>query len=199
MAVGVDEYAQQLAQLLPRGILAATAERAGSNLRLLLEAFAEGLFGSHERAAALLDELDPRLTLEALADWEQELDIPGPCGVLGTTVDARRQAIIEKLTDPGGQSVARLLEIAARFGHPSAEIEEYQYTHIGDEIGDSIYGPEWVFAFTLRTTEDLAIVEAAIGSQIGEALRTWGNELLECAIEHAKPAHTTAVFAYGSI
>jgi hypothetical protein len=34
-------------------------------------------------------------------------------------------------------------------------------------------------------------------SAVGEALRTWGNDLLECKMNQIKPAHTILIFGYG--
>ena len=34
-------------------------------------------------------------------------------------------------------------------------------------------------------------------ARAGDKIRTWGNEILECAILSVNPAHLTVLFAYG--
>lgn len=193
-----SEYVDALRQLLPRGPVWLAPD--GSIFRGVLASAAAMLASVHVRAVQLLDERDPRFAIEALSDWERVLDIPGPCGSLGATIQQRRDAILQKLTETGGQTPAYFVELAARLGHPGAVVEEYDYLRAGDPAGSPVIGEAWKHAFTIRTVEDLAITEFRAGqSTAGEPLRSWGNDALECAIEHAKPAHTTAVFAYGSV
>lgn len=192
-----DEYVAALRQLLPRGSV--WEAREGSRLRQVIQALVDLIVVPHDRARALLEELDPRITTEMLTDWERLLGLPGECGALGETLQQRRDAVLQRITDEGGQSRAYFIALAELLGHAGATIEEYDYFRADDPAELPVNGIGWKSAWTLHTTEDVAIVEfAADESTADEPLRAWGNEILECVIEHAKPAHTTVLFSYGS-
>jgi len=48
-----------------------------------------------QRIQELLDELDPRTSVELLPDWERMLGLPDNCrGIIPSTLEQRRQAVI---------------------------------------------------------------------------------------------------------
>lgn len=69
MAMTADDYRTALQALLPRG--AAWTRSPEAVLMRVLAACAEEPERVDERADDLLDEADPRATLELLSDWER--------------------------------------------------------------------------------------------------------------------------------
>lgn len=155
------------------------------------------LDAAQARAQGLLLEMLPHTSTEMLAEWERLLGLPDPCiGQLGTTQE-RRAAVVAKYTETGGQSRAYFIGVAAKLGY-EVTITEYRPFQVGvSAAGDALYGDDWLYAWLVNAPET-TITEFAVGiSAAGDPLRSWGNELLECAITKLKPAHTHVLFGYG--
>jgi len=193
-------YADQLAQLLPRGPawqFAPDGPFAG-----LLLALAAELARIDARAIDLLDEADPRTALELLPDWERVAGLPDTCTGAPDDTGERQVALHQKLTGIGGQDRASFIEIAARIGY-QIEIEEHIAAQVGMRCENPCNGDDWAFAWTVHVqpfegifeeSEFLAI--AKVGDRAGVRLRGFGSLDLECVISRAAPAHTHVLFAY---
>jgi uncharacterized protein YmfQ (DUF2313 family) len=150
------------------------------------------------RGEALPGEANPADTNELLVDWERVAGLPDKCaGVLEETLQGRRNALLTKLSSTGGQSAAYFIELAASLGY-TVTIEQFRPFRVGmSRAGDSLTNGAWVFTWLIRAPE-VTVTSFRVGrSAVGERLRTWGNDTLECKINQLKPAHTIALFAYG--
>lgn len=192
---GEDDYRFLLASLLPQG--AAWPRDPQSTLQKLLAALAADPARVDERAGMLLAESDPRSTSELLGDWERVAGLPDPCVVAPQTVQERRAALEARITSTGGQSPAFYIQVAARLGY-SITIDEFRPFQAGSNAGDPLTnGEAWAHTWRVnapaQTVREFRVGEATVG----EALRTWGNEILDCALQHRlKPAHTNLLIAY---
>lgn len=195
MAMTAAHYLTQLQALLPDG--AAWPRDPAAVMTRLLRAMAEEFARLDARCGALVDEADPRTTYELLSEWESAFGLPNPCTGALATVQERQAALAVKVTKLGGQSQAFYIGVAAKLGY-TITITEFPIAmastlSAGDALG--VVGSEHVWrvnapAVTIRTFR--------VGrSVVGERLRSWGNELLECAITRLKPAHTNVLFGYG--
>ena len=81
------DYVEQLRALFPRG--KAWPEARGPVWDSLLRSLAGELQRFDGRLCDLLEESDPRTTVEALEDWERVLGLPDACFGSGGTVDER--------------------------------------------------------------------------------------------------------------
>lgn len=190
-----DNYLSQLQALLPPG--AAWTREQNAVLTMLLAGLAEELTRVDQRAEDLLDQIDPRTADELLPDWETVLGLPDSCtGDLDSVVN-RLNAAYGTLTATGGASRAYFIAVAESLGF-TVTISEYQPFAVGiSAAGDPLYGTDWLYAWLVNAPET-TITEFAVGiSSAGDPLRSWGNELLECAITKLKPAHTHVLFGYG--
>ena len=126
------------------------------------------------------------------------LGLPDECSDSAEdTVEERRAAVLAKLVGIGGQSPQYFLDVAADLGF-EITIEELSPFLIGDLIGDPLYDEAWRFTWIVNASE-FTIRSFLVGSsRIGEPLRTWGNEVLECVFARLKPAHTRIQHTYGS-
>ncbi|MBI0530103.1 YmfQ family protein [Sphingomonas sp. TX0522] len=191
-------YRDQLAQLLPLG--RAWTRAADSVMGRLLAALADELARVDGRAADLLDEADPRTTLELLADWERVAGLPDNCTGTSGTVGERRIALLSKLTQIGGQSIPAMTMLAARLGYV-VEIGEFAPAAVGFDAGDELTGDAWAHAWLVEVLIDeesyLAnYAEFVAGSAAGDPLRSVGALDLECVLNRVKPAHTHISFVY---
>lgn len=195
------DYAGQMRQLLPHG--AAWASPQESNLTKLIVSLAAEFARIDARAGQLIEEADPRTTLELLPDWERVLGLPDACFAAPDNVSERRAALRQKITGLGGQSRAYFTELAARLGY-FITITEHKPARVGMFLSERLNGPEWAFAWTVHVEpfegdlpdEQSFFAQARIGDELGVRLRGFGSIDLECAIRRASPAHTTVLFAY---
>lgn len=196
MARTADQYKQLLKSLLPPGD--AFPRDVGTSLDDLLAALAEEWARVDSRGGTLIVEALPSSTSEMLTDWERVAGLPDKCsGTLETTIQGRRQALLAKLTSTGGQSKAYFIAVAEALGY-DVTIEEFRPFRAGWSVaGDPLTNGDWVFAWRVHAPAVTVIPFRAGQSVAGEALRTWGNDTLECKINQLAPAHTVPIFAYG--
>ncbi|MEM7308916.1 MAG: putative phage tail protein [Planctomycetota bacterium] len=189
-----ERYADQSAALLPPG--AAWTRAKGTVMRKLLEGLAALPAQVHARGADLVDEADAGSTTELLEDWERVLDLPKPCGELEPTAEFRRNAVLAKLTGVGGQTPSFFVEFAASLGYPIT-IEEPKPARVGvSHIGDLLWGSDFAHGWIVHAPEYLPRFFRAGEGQAGEPIVAHGNELLECYLDAASPAHSTVAYVY---
>ena len=184
-----EDYYLALLNLLPPGKVYPRNDKGAMHdtLRAMAEAFAV----VDARIDNLLDEADPRTTLELLPDWERVCALDAL-----DTVALRQLVLTDKLTDIGGQSRAYFIAVALKFGFVITITEFHPYYCITD-IDHGIYEDDCRFVWQVNAPETTVRV-ATCQSPCTEPLRSWGNAILEALINHRKPAHTTAIFCYGT-
>ena len=183
----------QLQGLLPQG--PAWPREPEAVLTLLLDAWASEFSMIDGRANKLADELDPRTTSELLDDWERVVGLPSSCmvGVIQSVAE-RRAALYSKLTGLGGQSRQFFLDLAASLGY-TVTITEYRPYHVNNAVNLPINSELWSFVWQVNSQLN-TVRRFTVGSAVNDALASWGNQLLECAISQLTPAHTKVLFAY---
>lgn len=198
MAHSAQEYAKLLKDLLPPG--KAFPRESGTQLEQVLLGAAEEFARVEGRADSLAIEVNPAFTNELLTDWERVAGLPDKCsGSLEETVQGRRKVLIAKLTSNGGQSPAYFIEVARLLGY-TITITEFRPFQAGlARAGDPLTNGDWLYTWRVNANETTIIEFRAGLSVAGEALRTWGNDTLECKINQLKPAHTDVIFSYGAL
>lgn len=190
------DYLEQLKTLLPPG--QAFPREAGTTLHSLLDGMSIELARVDARGEALPLEAIPSSSSELLVDWERVAGLPDKCsGVLEETLQGRKNVLLAKLSSTGGQSAPYFIELAESLGYV-VTIEQFRPFRVGlSSVGDSLTNGDWVFAWRIKAPA-VTVTSFRVGqSAVGERLRTWGNDTLECKINQLKPAHTIALFAYG--
>jgi len=194
MDLSADDYARQLAALLPPGPAWSTDDDAAT-LTLQLNAWAQEFARVQARADVLIEEADPRVTYELLTDYERIFGLPTACMYgIEQTVQQRHDALVSQMISIGGQSRAYFIALALAAGF-SITITEFNPFNVGMTVADSIYGPDWYFAWQVNAPTT-TVAWFRISGGVNEALAAWGNQLLECLINRYKPAHTVAIFSY---
>lgn len=195
MLIEKVEWDGEIKNLLPTGI--AWNYDEGSNTDLLIKSLEQELERSEHAGVDIFYNVLPDTTTSLLEDWERVCGLPESCTqFVEFNFEERRNNVVAKLNETGGQSRAYYLNIADKLGYEDAEIIEYEPTRIGDDITNALYDESWVFVWDL-VNGGVKITEAAIGiSAIGDPLRRWGNEALECSISKNAPAHTLVRFIY---
>lgn len=192
MAITADEYLRQLQALLPRG--AAWAREPGAVLTNLLGGLAEEFARVDLRGDQLIDEADPRTTSELLVDWERVAGLPDTCVVAAQGTQQRRNALLARLTNTGGQSRAYFIALLASLGFV-VTLTEFREHNVEDEVEYQLFGTDWNFAWQINAPLN-TVLTFTVEDTAGDALAAWSNESLECVIKRLKPAHTVPIFAY---
>lgn len=192
MALTTDDYLQQLQALLPKG--PAWTHEADALITKLLTAFAEEFARVDQRIDNLVNEADPRNTSELLTDWERLAGLPDLCTGIPETIALRRELLVAKLTNVGGQSKQFYIYLAAKLGF-TITITEFKRWRVTSNVNEALNGVEWAFVWRVNAAQD-TIRKFTVSGRVNEPLASWGNTALECAISRLKPAHTHVQFAY---
>ncbi|TWA69743.1 uncharacterized protein YmfQ (DUF2313 family) [Azospirillum baldaniorum] len=164
----------------------------------LLHGVADGLARTHNRALDLMDEADPRTTLEMLAAWERNAGLPDACTGPAVGQAERRTRLVQQLTARGGQSRAFFIALAAAMGFPGCTVTEFPPFSVGSPCSAPLNTAEagWPHAWRLNAPISAGSYPFTANSGCDEALAAWGSALLECVIGRAAPAHSAVLFGY---
>lgn len=197
MGVTNSLYTKFLKTLLPKGD--AWTRALDSNWHKFLSAIADELVRVHTRGGVdLLKELYPATSLELLDDWERILNLPDDCIGEAVSTQDRRNQILYRLTNQGGQSPQFFIDLAAQLGY-TITITEFDQFRAGISVaGDALTNGDWCFAWQVNAPDNTVNYFRAGLSTAGDPLAYWNNDPLECIINRAKPAHTVVLFAYGA-
>ena len=200
MARSAEEYGRQLLSLLPPGRI--FPNDPGSTLRSFLDALGSAFADVEARSEELLDELDPRTTVQLLPEWENLLGLPDECSGIAGTLQERRDRVVQKLTDQPQQTVAYFIAVAAQLGYPDVTFEELGPFICGlSRCGDLLSGADTDrFYFLVRVGTARVTYFRAGASRAGEKLGAFEQAAdLECVLNRIKPAHTVMIFSYEGI
>ena len=151
---------------------------------------------SSDRAQNLISDAFPASTVELLPEWEETLGLPDPCAGAAPTIQQRRNQVVARFANGGGQSAAYFINFALNLGYTVA-VHQYAPFRCGQSrAGDSLGGVEWFYAWAINAPLNTVTRFRAGSSTAGEALATWNNQVLECELSNAAPAHTYLHFQY---
>ena len=193
-----DEFAQVIADELPTG---SAWPRDPDNDVMKWVAGSAQIWGDvSARAATLINvEADPRSTYELLSDWERALGLPDPCVPVVQTLAERRNAIVNKLTMLGGQSIAFFTSVASFLSY-RITVREYRPFQFGlSSFGGSrgqFQPPSVTFYWKVRVSGGRSTRFSFGGSSFGRDsfLEIRKAEDLECMFRRWAPAHTVVLF-----
>lgn len=189
------DYLSMLQALLPEG--AAWTRDPDAALTQLLAGIAGELARVDASAHLLIREADAYETLALLAEHESAWGLPDECTQSGATIQERREAVLAKEQNLGGQSVPYFLELAILLsGSSDVAVSEYRPFTAGSPSGDQLTNGTWCHAWRV-TAPAYAVHRFAAGVSVaGEPLVRATNERLECVLNRLKPAHSVIHFAY---
>lgn len=161
----------------------------------LMAGFAPTLVRIDARAQTLLVDLFPATTLELLPEWEASLGLPDPCEGPDPVVQQRRQQVVNRLVNTGGQSKAYYLDVLERLGFTGATITEFTPFKADVSHADGIvYDESWAHTWQLNVPGLRVFEFEADISTADEPLLTIADDVIVCTIEALKPAHTLVLY-----
>jgi uncharacterized protein YmfQ (DUF2313 family) len=187
------EYLSALQGLMPPGLAWPTDPPATQTA--VLAGLAASFAAEDQAALDLLADAFPGTATNLLAEWEQTLGLPDPCEGVAPTLQQRRGQVVTRFANEGGQSIAYLLRIAEGLGYQDVSIQEYAPFRAGVDGADTAIRDEsWASTFQVTVPDFRVFYFSADVSAAGEALLTIQNDVIVCAINGVKPAHTFAIF-----
>lgn len=196
------KYSGLLKRLLPDGWAWEAKHQKSSNVAKLVGSIAVEFSRVDERAQQLIRESNPATTFELLPDWERVLGLPDECAPdEETTIQQRRQRVLQLLTTRGGQNKSFYQTLAANFGFDVGVIEvsdQPPFRAGQGRAGERLTNGTWRYAFIIQAPTDSVVRFRAGRSSAGDRLLLVQNTTLQCLIEKYKPAHSVAIFTFAS-
>lgn len=197
MGLTSNDYQHQVNALLPRGPI--WQRTVGGVLDAVLYALEREAARIDSRACAVLEESDPRTSIEELSRWFSDYGIPSAClaAISDSSQEQMRQELLAKITSNLGLTPAFFESLAATLGY-SAEVETYRAHTVGDSVDDAVRGNEWTVAMTLgirvKSSGNASYLNTTWNAS--DPLARRGNALLECVVKALAPAHVYVLFSY---
>ena len=186
-------YGTILRKLLPMGD--AWATESGSVMAQVLDAMGGLLQQAHNRMMDLVQESDPHQTAELIYDWETHCSLPDTCAGQPATLAERRDNIVARLTARGGQSKAFYIQMARDLGF-DITIQEHKPFRAHSQCTAAINPDPWRHVMFVDGPAQ-TVRCMGCGSACNDALRSWGNQALECHMRRTLPGHALVHFRYG--
>lgn len=193
-----QQYKELLLELLPQG--RAWVKTGDSNMSNLVGGLAKEFARIHSTGEGLPKDLTALYTENFLDEWEETLKTQDDCNEIDDTFIGRKNAVLAKLRSVGGSSIKYLEDYAKNLGFPVTITDGFGQFKAGkNKAGDACAGDAWRLVFQVRAPETTTRYFKAGQNKAGEPLASFGSELLECAINRIKPAHTIPLFLYFTI
>ncbi|SIT50431.1 conserved hypothetical protein [Paraburkholderia piptadeniae] len=188
------DFARALQALMPQGKV--WPRDSDSVQSQVFEGLAAVYERNSDRAQNLISDAFPANTVELLPEWESTLGLPDPCAGPSPTIQQRRNQVVARFANSGGQSSAYYINFALNLGY-TVTVNQYAPFRCGQSrCGDSLGGVEWFYTWAIRAPLNTVTRFRVGSSTVGEALATWNNKVLECELSSVAPAHTYLQFQY---
>lgn len=197
MGLSEKDYAHLVNALLPRGLI--WSRKKGGVLDSILFSLSSEAARVDARARALIEESDPRTSVEELERWFADHGIPSECvaAIADPSLEQMRQELIAKITSNSGLTAKYFEELADVLGY-SAKVTTFEEHHVEHDVEMPLADEKWIPVFTLGITisNDSGFDEFTTEWDAEQPLARWGNSLLECLIKALAPAHVEVIFIY---
>lgn len=197
MALTERDYSHQIDELLPRGPI--WKRTPGGALDAVLYALGGEAARVDARINQVIEESDPRTSIEELARWFDDYGIPSACleAIADPSQEQMRQELLAKITSNLGLTAAFFESLAGTLGY-QAKVTTFTEHDVNDDVEHPLYEKQWTtvmtLSITIRSNGNAEYLDVTWGAD--EPLARWGNALLECVIRALAPAHVYVIFMY---
>jgi uncharacterized protein YmfQ (DUF2313 family) len=133
-------------------------------------------------ARKLLDEMDPRTTVDMMPDWETAYGLPDPCTAPPTTIGDRRARLLTLVTMKGSLTPKFLTAMAYNIGI-DVLVRTFAPARMGmTAMGGTLANTPWAFATRVYAPPVSARRMHMGVSYMGDRLCAFGNDPLQCVV-----------------
>lgn len=147
----------------------------------------------------ILDESDPRTSLQELETWFSDFGVPSACieAISDPTQEQIRQDLLTKITQRSGLTKRYFESIAEILGF-QATVNTYDQYSVMCDVSKPLADEAWkpVFFLNVSISGDAGQEKLLTTWDVSQPLSKWGNVLLECVIKATAPAHCLVIFTY---
>ena len=151
------------------------------------------------RTQALVDESDPRTSIEELERWFEDHGIPSACvaAIADPSLEQMRQELIAKITSNAGLTARFFEGLAATLGY-EAKVTLFRAHDVNADVNALLTDNRWEGVFILGITINgfSGIEHFTTTWDVNQPLARWGSSLLECIVRAMAPAHVDVIFLY---
>ncbi|CAB3764077.1 YmfQ family protein [Paraburkholderia humisilvae] len=135
------------------------------------------------------------LAAQFLPDWER---VCGLVPAADATIQQRMSAVIAKINEIGGLSIAYFKQLAASLGYTIEIVEPQPFRVDSSRVGDTLYIEDIIFVWqvVVEGAPNLSYYFRVGQSAVGERLLSFSDPVLEQVFNDLKPAHTFVFFSY---
>jgi uncharacterized protein YmfQ (DUF2313 family) len=188
------DFLALLQNLLPVG--AAFPRDPTSVQTAFLQSLADIQYQTSEAACNLLPDVFPSTTVDFVNEWFETLGLPDPCWGPDVTLQEQQNAIVARLTATGGQSIPYLISFCTTLGFPNTTFEEFNCFRVGDRVGESLNGTQWVYALQVdNPTLKVYYFQPGI-DDAGDYLSWTTDSALICELKRVIPGHVVLLLGY---
>lgn len=188
------DFIAALQQLMPPGI---ALNPQSTEVADLLQKTADEFDAYSLLEAALFAEVDPRVAVLLLLEYETSLGLPDRCSTGVQSISERQMAVYNKMLDTGGARRTRYLAMLARLGQEDAAIERFGLYTCESTCETPVFSDtEWLFTWAVTLKDNVVVTAATCQSHCEEPLNIWGNTMIECVLDREKPAYSILIFRY---
>lgn len=192
ISITIQEYKGALVRLFPKGYA-----WIGKNLRLLQEGIANEFARIHVRAIDLIEESDPRTTVEMLPEWENFAGLPDDTSDLAPSIAERQRHLSQKILSRGGQDQHHYEEMAENLNIDNVDVSNVRLALYGRaRCGERLNAYHWLHWFEVNGPASIYKRSQYGEARCGDRIVEIGNKVLERTIRKYKPAHTRVNFYY---
>lgn len=203
MAVNQKDYVGQIKALLPPGV-AWNRDDVSSTCALMIECWAWELTRIDARIQSLIEEADPRTCIETFNEWLIQWGVPDPCLELwgamtnaGLVPEVLRKALVQKISEPGGNSLGFFVRLAKAYGYDITIFDRSGSFHVMSYITDPISAkvkPHHWYALVYKGGGTVTWHNTK--GDATEPIAWWGDKIIECLLRRYCPAHTELSIGY---
>lgn len=197
MAITETDYQHQVNALLPRGLI--WKRTVGTALDAILYCLEREAARIDGRAGNVIEEADPRTSIEELERWFSDWGVPSEClKALGDPSQEQvRQELLAKITSNMGLTKAFFQSLGATLGYDTT-VETYEEHDVDRTVEYALYDETWTAVMTMvvKVSGKYLTRELTVNWNVNNALAEWGETLLECVIRALAPAHVNVIFQY---
>lgn len=188
------DFLRALQNLMPRGL--AWPRDLGSVMAQVMDGLAPTFVRHTQQNNRLLIDAFPSTAVQLLPEWEASLGLPDPCAGESPTLAGRQAQVVARFAGSGGQSIPYFISYALALGYVIT-VTEFTPFHTGQQaMGSPLGTQDWAFTWQANAPLNTGVFFRAGQAWAGEALETFGNQVLECELAEISPAHTILNFAY---